>query len=300
MNCEQSLRSYIQHLALERNLADNTRSSYKQDIENFFHYYECHKKRIITISQEQIEEFTQHLSKAQFEISTIIRHLSSIKNFFQYLFRYNYIQNNPCEKLEFPKISKYLPEVITVEEMDSIFRLLEDQESLTKRPKGHFRDRCLLELLYSCGLRISEAISLELNMINLDDEWITPRGKGDKVRLIPLSGKAIESIKLYLKEERNHLKAQSGALILNLRGKALSRMGAWKIVQKYTEHLEKHVSPHTFRHSFATHLLEGGMDLRTLQELLGHSDISTTQIYTHVNNQYLKEVHRSFHPRSQK
>jgi integrase/recombinase XerD len=192
--------------------------------------------------------------------------------------------------LERPKLGHYLPQYLTREEIDSVF------ESAANG-KNPLRDTALFELMYSAGLRISETLGIRLSQLDLDNEWLTPIGKGNKQRLIPLGSKAKENLRAWIEEGRPLTHPTADNIILNAHGKPMSRMGAWKIVQLHTMHLSKQVSPHTFRHSFATHCLEAGMDLRVLQELLGHADISTTQIYTHIDKEFIKQEHRMFHPR---
>ncbi|MDR2581247.1 MAG: tyrosine-type recombinase/integrase [Fibromonadaceae bacterium] len=185
-----------------------------------------------------------------------------------------------------------MPQCLSIDEVSQIF------ENIDPNDKFGMRDTVLLELLYSMGLRISEAVQLKLEHVQLDNGWITPVGKGNKQRLVPLSGKAKQSLELYVRDARQKFKPKIDTLILNFHGKKLSRVGAWKIIQARTAFLGKSsISPHSFRHSFATHCLAGGMDLRILQELLGHANLATTQIYTHLDSSYLKEEHRRFHPR---
>jgi integrase/recombinase XerD len=194
--------------------------------------------------------------------------------------------------LERPKLGHYLPQYLTREEIDSVF------ESAANG-KNPLRDTALFELMYSAGLRISETLNIKLSQLDLDNEWLTPIGKGNKQRLVPLGSKAKENLKAWIELGRPLTHPTTDNIILNSRGKPMTRMGAWKIVQLHTMHLSKQVSPHTFRHSFATHCLEAGMDLRVLQELLGHADISTTQIYTHIDKEFIKQEHRAHHPREQ-
>jgi integrase/recombinase XerD len=205
------------------------------------------------------------------------------------------MQSDPSERLETPRKWRTLPEVLTVDEVNRLLGAVSLDEPLV------FRDRAMLELAYGAGLRVSEWIELGMQDLMLDDGVIRVFGKGSKERLVPIGRSAIGAVGMYLRELRPRLERGEGKghLFLNARGKPLSRMGAWKILRKYVElaGIEKHVSPHTLRHSFATHLLEGGADLRAVQEMLGHADISTTQIYTHVDREYLRSVHKQFHPR---
>jgi integrase/recombinase XerD len=203
---------------------------------------------------------------------------------------------DPSERLETPKRWRTLPEVLTVADVERLLAAPTLDEPLA------FRDRALLELAYGAGLRVSEWITLGVRDLLLEDSLVRVFGKGSKERLVPIGRTAVGAVAVYLRELRPRLErgAGEGVLFLNARGEPLSRMGAWKILRKYVQAagIEKHVSPHTLRHSFATHLLEGGADLRAVQEMLGHVDISTTQIYTHVDREYLRSVHRQFHPRA--
>jgi integrase/recombinase XerD len=228
--------------------------------------------------------------------SSAARYYSSLKGFFTYLFLSRYITENPIEKISSPKLSKNLPSVLTVEETDSVLSQPDTNNKLG------LRDKAVLELLYACGTRVSELINIKISDLFFADDVIRVFGKGSKERIIPIGSSAVKWINKYLKESRVLLmkKAKSeNYLFLNNRGTKLSRMGVWKIVDRYVKEagIEKEVHPHTFRHSFATHLLEGGADLRAVQEMLGHADISTTQIYTHIDRDYIKQVHKDFHPR---
>lgn len=294
---ESLLNEYLAILKLEKNLSDNTVISYKTDICNLLKYA---AERNITdesqIDYKLLSDFYKVLKDMGVSGSTAARYMSSHKGFFGYLKKSEYIQKNPTERLSAPKLSRKLPEVMTVNEME---RLL--NSPYTGSTLG-LRDKALLETMYSSGLRVSEAIGLRVNDLFLKEEIIRVLGKGSKERVIPIGESAIEWLIKYLKESRPVLERRAKShniVFLNSRGTKISRMGVWKIVDKYTKEAEimKAVHPHTFRHSFATHLLEGGADLRSVQEMLGHADISTTQIYTHIDREYIKQVHRDFHPR---
>jgi len=228
--------------------------------------------------------------------TTAARYFSSIKNFFVYLHQKNYIINNPVERLNAPKISKNLPVVLTIEETNNILNAPDTTKKLG------LRDKALLELLYACGIRASEIINLKISNLFFSEEVIRVFGKGAKERIVPVGRSAVSWVEEYLQKSRPLLEKKlksENILFLNNRGTKLSRMGLWKIIDKYVKisGVVKEVHPHTFRHSFATHLLEGGADLRAVQEMLGHSDISTTQIYTHIDRDYIIQVHKDFHPR---
>jgi len=225
--------------------------------------------------------------------------LSSFRGFFKYLIRNQYIQNNPVESFQTTKTKRRLPTVLSIEEVDRILSL----PDLTS--KYGLRDKALLEICYSSGLRVSEVINLKINDVYFDEEILRILGKGDKLRLVPIGSVAQKWLKEYLLNSRPSLEKKmksANIVLLNSRGTKLSRMGVWKIFNKYAKaaNIEKEIHPHTFRHSFATHLVEGGADLRAVQEMLGHSDISTTQIYTHIDREFIKQVHHDFHPRGSK
>ena len=291
------LKEYLSTLKLEKNLSGNTVSSYKNDISSLIGYLETFK---ITdpsqVSKKELNSFFSSLSKTGLSSNTAARYYSSIKGFFSYLFMQNYIKENPMEKISSPKLKKGLPLVLSVNEVDSILSKPDTSNILG------LRDKALLELLYACGVRVSELLGLKVSDLFFNEEMIRVFGKGSKERLIPVGRSAVKWVNEYLIKSRSMLEKKHKSenfLFLNKRGTKLSRMGIWKIVDKYVKDadIKKEVHPHTFRHSFATHLLEGGADLRAVQEMLGHADISTTQIYTHIDREYIKQMHKDFHPR---
>ncbi|MGL1903285.1 MAG: tyrosine recombinase [Fibrobacterales bacterium] len=292
MDFIRALDLYKAYIALEKNLSPASLESYTLDLESFIRFCATQGTGTITIPECLLEEYIQQLSEREYEATSIARHASSLRNFYSFLNSHGYIDHNPTALLDSPKISRYLPVCLTHDEISSIF------DTIDKTKKGALRDLVLFELLYSGGLRISEAITLPLAHIDQEEGLLQVVGKGNKTRLVPLGQGPMNTLMEYITEFRPSLKPNTDIALLNLRGAPLSRMGAWKIVQKHSAHLDKKISPHTLRHSYATHMLEGGIDLRVLQELLGHSDITTTQIYTHLNNDYIKEVHGQFHPRS--
>ncbi|GBD89839.1 tyrosine recombinase XerD [bacterium BMS3Abin04] len=291
------LKEYLAILKLERNRSDNTINSYKRDIEKFLLYTTaCGISDINEISHNLISEFFDAQNKEGIHTATTARYLSSIKGFFKYLFEQHYIESNPVDKLTTTKISRKLPVVLSFKEVEKI---LDSPD--TSVPLG-LRDKALLELLYSSGLRVSELINMKLNDLFFSDEVIRVLGKGSKQRIVPVGQSAVNWITEYLTKSRpllmKKIKSQNFVFLSN-RSTKLSRMSVWKIVDRYTKEagIKKEVHPHTFRHSFATHLLEGGADLRAVQEMLGHADISTTQIYTHIDREYIRQVHKDYHPR---
>lgn len=294
---ELFLKEYLSHLKLEKNLSENTLSSYKNDISTFISFLSDYKIADPSdISTENLTTFFKTLKNIGLTSTSAARYFSSLKGFFLYLLKNNYIIKNPLEKISAPKLSKKLPEVLNINEVDKILAQPNVSDTLG------LRDKAILELLYACGTRVSELTNLKLSDLFLNEEVIRVFGKGSKERLIPFGSSAIEWVGKYIKESRSVLLriSKSGNYVfLNSRGSKLSRMGIWKIIDRYVKEagIQKEVHPHTFRHSFATHLLEGGADLRAVQEMLGHADISTTQIYTHIDRDYIKQVHKQFHPR---
>jgi integrase/recombinase XerD len=282
---EKKLRSYLRYLAMEKNLSKQTIKSYNADLKSL-----CKQTEL---SVDSIDSFLKERAKAfNYKPSSLARHISSLRGFLNYMEEQKLLDFSPENLLVAPRMEKYLPQCLSIDEVADVF------ENINTSDKFGMRDMALLELLYSAGLRISEAVSLKLEHIQLDNGWITPVGKGNKQRLVPLSGKAKRNIEFYIKDARQEFKPKIDTLLLNFHGRKLSRVGAWKIIRERTAFLCKSsISPHSFRHSFATHCLAGGMDLRILQELLGHANLATTQIYTHLDNSYLKSEHRRFHPR---
>jgi len=242
-----------------------------------------------------LREFVYHLKDLGLSPASIRRGVSATRTWFKFLMAEGVVQGDPSERLETPKKWRTLPEVLTAAEVERLLSAIPLEEPLA------FRDRAMLELAYGAGLRVGEWIALKVSDLMLDEGVVRVFGKGGKERLVPVGGSATGAAAIYLRELRPRLERGKGAgvLFLNARGAPLSRMGAWKILRKYVQlaGITKPVTPHTLRHSFATHLLEGGADLRSVQEMLGHADISTTQIYTHVDREYLRSVHRQYHPR---
>ncbi len=284
-------------LALEQGASLQTSHAYKLDITRFITYASVKGASSPTsVSARMLREYVYHLKDLGLSPASIRRNVSAVRTYFKFLLGEGYVVRDPSERLETPKRWRTLPEVLGVEEVEKLLAAPSLDEPLA------FRDRAMLELAYGAGLRVSEWISLNVRDVMLQDHLVRVFGKGAKERLVPIGRRAIGAIAIYLRELRPSLEKGEGkgVLFLNARGQPLSRMGAWKILRKYVNQagITKPVSPHTLRHSFATHLLEGGADLRAVQEMLGHVDISTTQIYTHVDREYLRTVHKQFHPRS--
>lgn len=291
------LHDYITMLRVERNLALNTIDAYSRDLKNYVHYLELKGlKSVKGIKQKHIRGFIRELADIHLSASSISRVFSSIRSYHSFLNAEHWIENNPSQLLEAPKLPRKLPEVLTVQEVDDILDAIDESSALA------MRDLALLEILYSAGLRVSEACNLNLTGLLLDSEMIRVFGKGSKERLVPMGKSAMQRLDDYLHFDRPELarkRETKGIVFLSQNGRPLTRMTVYNILKKWSlaAGITKKISPHTLRHSFATHLLEGGADLRAVQEMLGHADISSTQIYTHLDKEYLKEVHRTFHPR---
>lgn len=291
------LKEYLAILRLEKNLSENTVLSYRNDLSSLINFLEILKiSDPSQVNHKILNSFFKNLQEAGLSRTSAARYYSSVKGFFSYLFSNRYIEANPVEKVSPPKLAKSLPQVLTIDEVDRMLSKPDIKDKLGLRDKG------VLEIFYACGLRVSELIEMRISDLFFNEEIIRVFGKGSKERLIPIGSSAIRWTKEYLKNSRHLLERKlrsENIVFLNNRGTKLSRMGVWKIVNRYSKEagIEKEVHPHTFRHSFATHLLEGGADLRAVQEMLGHADISTTQIYTHIDRDYIKQVHKEYHPR---
>ena len=289
------LDSFLSFLQLEKGHSENTLKAYRVDIDRYISFIIQEEKTFDSITEQLLNKYISILLRSGLVATSINRNFSAIKGFHKHLIEENISQINPTEHINTPKIPKRLPEILTIEE----FVLLLEQPD-TSTLQG-YRDRTIIETMYSAGLRVSELVDLSFNNLLFKIGMIRVIGKGSKERVIPIGKPAILYIESYIKNIRPSLinNGSSDVLFLNRRGKKLTRSFIWYMLKKYAAmaKIEKNVHPHTLRHSFATHLVEGGADLRAVQEILGHSDISTTQIYTHLDRDYLKEVHTSFHPR---
>jgi len=283
-------------LSLEHGAADRTREAYARDVIRASAFALTRNVlRPADLTPRLLRDYVYHLKDLGLAGSSIRRNVAALRTYFRFLVGEGVIATDPSDRLELPRSWRHLPEVLTVEEVERLLAAPTLDDTMC------FRDRSMLELAYGAGLRVGEWITLQVKDLALDEGVLRVFGKGSKERLVPVGRAATGAVALYLRELRPRLErgGGKGILFLNAQGGALSRMGAWKILRKHVERagIEKHVSPHTLRHSCATHLLEGGADLRAVQEMLGHADISTTQIYTHVNRDYLRSVHRQCHPR---
>ena len=291
------LEPFNDFLVLEQGASPRTDEAYGRDLARFATY--AMSRGAVAppdVTARMLREYVYHLKDLGLAPASIRRNVSALRTYFKFLLGEGRVTHDPSERLESPKRWRTLPEVLSVAEVDKLLASPTLDDPLV------FRDRALLELAYGAGLRVSEWISIGVRDVLFEEGLVRVFGKGSKERLVPIGRRAIGALASYVRELRPRLEQGEGrgALFLNARGQPLTRMGAWKILQKYVARagIEKHVSPHTLRHSFATHLLEGGADLRAVQEMLGHADISTTQIYTHVDRDYLRTVHRQYHPRA--
>lgn len=292
------IKRFLIYLRLEQSLSDNSIEAYSHDIELLMQYLDSinHSKLLKDISQENIESFLAHLYDLGLSANSQARILSGIKKFYTYLIQEKLVTENPTQLISSPSIGRHIPDVLSYEEICSMINCID-----LSQPFGH-RNKAIIELMYGCGLRVSEVTSIKISNIYVEDEFIRIFGKGDKERLIPISPSTIKTLYLYIDGERKSQNINSkhtDTLFINRRGSGLSRQMIFLIIKDLAEKagIKKNIGPHTIRHSFATHLLEGGADLRAVQQMLGHSSISTTEIYTHISDQYLREVITLFHPR---
>jgi integrase/recombinase XerD len=291
------LERFQDYLAFERGLSPRTLDAYGRDTGRLEEFLVSRGiQRPDDATAVDLREFTYHLRDQGLAPTSIRRAISAVRTYFAFLLAEGLIEADPSEQLESPKTWRRLPDVLSRRQME---RLLEAPDPAHRL---YWRDRAILELAYASGIRVSELTGLQARDVDLDEGFATVYGKGSRERLVPVGGAAVRAIRVYLRELRPRLArgGGEGALFLNARGGRLTRMGIWKILRKHVERagIERRVTPHTLRHTFATHLLEGGADLAAVQEMLGHADISTTQIYTHVDREYLRDVHRRYHPRS--
>jgi integrase/recombinase XerD len=285
---------FTYHLRVERGLSKNTIESYSRDLARYFDFLEKRNVSPPLASQAELMDYVSSLA-GRLSMRSIARNLSALKMFYRFLVSEGKIENNPARLLSAPKLPRRLPGVLSSEEVG---RLLSQPDPNTGRGK---RDKAMLELLYATGLRVSELVGLKISNVNMEAGYVRTVGKGSKERMVPMGAQAMEALRVYMTQGRPaFLKQRSTSyLFLNSRGKPLTRQGFWKIIKRLglTAGIRKELSPHSLRHSFASHLLEHGADLRSVQIMLGHADISTTQIYTHVTRERLKQIHEKHHPR---
>lgn len=299
MNWSEKIEDFSNFLKFEKNFSGNTLDAYMRDVRKLesFTISELDNLSPENITYENLQEYIYQLSKNKISERSQARAISSIKAFFKFLLEEDYRTDNPAALLEGPKLGLYLPDTLSEEDINRIITCIDNSTDIGKRNK------CILEVLYSCGLRVSELIDLKISNINFKESYIMVEGKGEKTRLVPLANTTAEFIRSYIHTVRNKTKINKkyeDTLFLNSRGTNMSRVIVFIIIKELTQKagISKSISPHTFRHSFATHLLQNGADLRFIQEMLGHSSITTTQVYTHLKTEELRDVILNFHPRN--
>lgn len=283
---------FLNYLTVEKGLSENTLEAYKRDIRKFTKYLTENKKQITNFRRGDITSFLNHLRDSGNQATTLARNIAALRGLCKFMLLEGIIDEDPIENLLTPKGWKRIPRIIGIEEVSD----------LLKKPEGNklsLRDRAMLEIIYSSGLRVSEAINIKMNDISFEAGFITIKGKGSKERVVPINETTLSTIVQYIEESRPEIlrKRVSQFLFLAKGGKPMTRQRLWQIIKTYSKGLSIQISPHTLRHCFASHLLDGGADLRALQKMLGHTDISTTQIYTKVTPERLKKIHKEFHPR---
>ncbi|GGE38051.1 tyrosine recombinase XerD [Pullulanibacillus camelliae] len=295
---EDPIRDFLHYLIVERGLADNTIQSYQRDLKDYQEYIEK-VERIASwekVTREMITRYLYTLKDKGRKPATLARHMASVRAFHRFLIREGIVSHDPSDQIGTPKAERRLPKILSTQEVE---RLLEGPDQET--PTG-LRDKAILEVLYATGIRVSELVHLNNEDMHLTMGFLRCLGKGNKERIVPLGGHAVRAVEVYLAEAKPRLvkKKDNEALFVNHRGQRLTRQGFWKILKRLALEtgIHKPITPHTLRHSFATHLLENGADLRAVQEMLGHADISTTEIYTHVTKHRLKDVYATYHPRA--
>jgi integrase/recombinase XerD len=300
MNWNSILKGFKAYLQLERSLSENSVDAYLRDINKLEQFCELQGISVQPerLTQQQLEQFLTYVSEYGLSARTQARILSGLKAFYKYLSIEDIIDDNPTELLEAPKIGRKLPDVLSIEEINGLINAID-----LSKPEGE-RNKAILETMYSCGLRVSELVNLKLSNLVFNEGFIHVVGKGSKERIVPIGSIAIKHINIYIQSVRNHQqnisKGNEDVLFLNRRGAKLTRVMIFTIIKQLCKKagINKSISPHTFRHSFATHLVEGGADLRAVQEMLGHESITTTEIYTHLDRDYLRQAILDFHPRS--
>ncbi len=297
MNWKTATTEFTQYLRLERSLSENSIVAYRNDVGKLRQFAEPLGHTPLDLTPSQIQDFLHWINGFGISAYSQARILSGIKAFYTFLALEYDLTPNPTELLQSPKLGRKIPDVLNIHEIDALINAID-----LSAPEG-IRNRAILEVLYGCGLRVSELVSLRISNLHVDIGFIKVSGKGNKERLVPIGAEASKYVRLYITEVRCHIAIQPGQedfVFLNRRGRALSRVMVFLVIKELAKKtgLNKSVSPHTFRHSFATHLIEGGADLRAVQDMLGHESITTTEIYTHVDRDYLKSVITQYHPRS--
>ena len=299
MELDKSIKDFKSYLKIERSLSINSVDAYIRDIFKFSEYIKTKNISVLKTNLEDIRGFIKEINKIGISARSQARFISSIKSFFKFLLIEGYISNSPAELLSSPKVGVKIPTVLSIDEVNKLIK------SIDLSSKHGERNRAIIETIYACGLRVTELINLKISNIFFKDNFLKIIGKGNKERLCPIANKTLSYLKIYIDEIRNHSiirEKDSDIVFLNNRGSKLSRVMIFLLLKKYAEiaGIKKNISPHTLRHSFATHLIDGGADLRAIQEMLGHQSITTTEIYTHLDKEYLRSNIISYHPRSNK
>lgn len=296
---QSDIQGFKLHLQLEKSLSPNSIAAYEHDIEKLAHFFELNKlyPKPAEVTAANLKDFLKWITELGMTPNSQSRIISGIRAFYKYLLLEDIVDADPTELIEMPKLGRKLPVVLSLQEIDKMISAIDLSE-----PEGH-RNKAILETLYSCGLRVTELVELKISNLFFDDGFVKVVGKGNKERLVPIGENAIKSIELYINHHRKLISPKNGdedIVFLNRRGGKLSRVMIFLIIKKLaaTVGIKKKISPHTFRHSFATSLVEGGADLRAVQQMLGHESITTTEIYTHLDREYLKSVIALYHPRS--
>ncbi len=292
-----AINKFKKFLQLEKGLSQNSIYSYTYDLKKFSEFLDQKNKDILHATQDDVQQFLKHEKTSKNNSTrTLARSLAAIRQFYNFISDSKELKiKNPTEKIETPHVEKNLPDFLTVKELDKLF------DSISELDSYELRDKTIFELLYSSGLRISEAISLHISDVDLENSFLQVMGKGGKERLVPVGKEAVRLLKKYLRESRSVIigNRECEFLFVSKKGSQLNRKSVWRLLKTYVSRTEikKNITPHTLRHSFATHLIENGADLRSVQELLGHMDISTTQVYTHMAKKQLEKVHKKYHPK---
>jgi integrase/recombinase XerD len=299
MNTKSYLKGFKDYLKLERSLSEHSIQAYLADVDKLVQYFLAVDKELILskVALADLRAFITWLNEVGMQANTQARVISGIKSFFGYLMQENIIAEDPTSLLEAPKLSRKLPDTLNIYEIDQLIAAID-----ASKPEG-MRNKAIIEMLYGCGLRVTELVELRISNIYAETEFIKVIGKGNKERLVPIGSVALKLLEIYVSQIRVHLTIKKGHedfIFLNRSGSRLSRISVFTLIKSLAEKvgIHKNISPHTLRHSFATHLIEGGADLRAVQEMLGHASITTTEIYTHLERDYLKEVITTFHPRA--